>query len=386
MTPEAFQDLAFRALENPSDAMVWAELDEVLRQHPDWREKWMQLAAAYAQAEEIFPAQAAAETSPEATGGGGEVETIPAPRLDELRKLISPDRKPIEKTNSAGGLWAWIGGMAAALILGWWAWGPSGSMTTAPTDLVAWHDTGPASLQLALTAPLEEVLRDAAIPVQRGVDRPLILRSPLVAAVAGPVQIEWSRATVAPAKTTVILSQGTQEIWRTTTDDVRVTTPSLRSDEVYALELQVDGIARLRDEFVTVGKVGATDLRLSGDLDRILDAAIASPARLGEAVLAWWALPPEVRSSENGLRVGAWLAVEARQPDMLAEVRRGKRGAGKGSNALSKVLSLHRRLFSLHEKRDPSLPYPWLDRCFQHASRAEKRIPNRHSPAKLGTP
>tara|TARA_R110002167_G_scaffold59058_1_gene167213 strand:- start:190 stop:513 length:324 start_codon:yes stop_codon:yes gene_type:complete len=106
------------------------------------------------------------------------------------------------------------------------------------------------------------------------------------------------------------------------TGDVRVTTPSLRQDAVYALELRVEDVALLRDEFVTVGKAHSTDLHRSNDLGRILAAATASPARLGEAVLAWWALPPEVRQSENGRRIGAWLAVLARQPDMLAAVRK----------------------------------------------------------------
>lgn len=294
--PESFRDLAWRALENPADAALRTELADALTAHPDWAGEWQALRKTHALAREAVPAALACEQA-------DRTAVIPAARL---AALLPPSRR------RAANPW-WLAATAAVLVLAgatFWQ-----HHTPPAPDLTRWAQQAQPPLARALTAPLAEFAAAAVLPAMRtatGVQ----LQSPLLAATAGPVTIAWRAAT--PTPVTLTLRENNQIIWTLPGAQSPANTPALAADRVYELLLTPDQGPTVREGFVTVSRSPAP---ATPGLAAVFAAAAAEPARLGEAVLAWHALPASTRHSEAGLRLGLWLGLEARQPDLLAEAR-----------------------------------------------------------------
>jgi len=295
---ESFSDLAWRALENPADAALRAELAVALTEHPDWAGEWQALREAHALAREAVPAALAREQA-------DRTAVIPAARLATLlASEASPRRRAVRPF--------WFAAAAALVLLtGGVVWQ---LRTPASPDLNAWARQSPPALAHALTAPFAEVLATAVLPTLRD-STTVQLRSPLLAATAGPVTIAWRH----PTPLTLTLRENGRTLWTVTATTSPQLTPPLPADHVYELLLMPATGPAHRETFVTVPAHPAAPTATS--LDAILTAATANPARLGEAVLAWHALPAETRASEPARRLALWLGVAARQPDLLAEAR-----------------------------------------------------------------
>ncbi len=291
-----FRDLAWRALENPADAALRAEIAAALTAHPDWAGEWQALRETHALAREAVPAALAREQA-------DHTAVIPAARL---AALLPPSRRRTAHP------W-WLAAAAAVLVVA----GATFWQLRTPTapDLASWAQNAPPTLARALTAPLADVSATAVLPTLRA-ETGVQLQSPLLAAAAGPVTIAWR----APAGTTLTLTLREQNrvIWTQAVAQSPVATPPLAADKVYELLLTPAASPALRETFVTVAPATAS---AGAGLDAVFAAATAEPARLGEAVLAWHALPAATRQSEPGTRLGLWLALEARQPDLLAEAK-----------------------------------------------------------------
>lgn len=289
---DTFHDLAWRALEAPADASLREQIAAALAEHPEWNEEWRALRETHRRAREAVPAARAREQADRDT-------VIPAQRLERLMKTTTRrSRFPI-----------WRSVAACVVLAGAAAWF---LVVNQGPDLTRWTARAPASLERALTAPFAQVLATTQLPTLRDASA-VQLRSPLIAAQAGPVTVEWADAT----PLVVILRENNRTIWSSPRTTTRAITPALAADHVYELVLTPENGPVLRERFFTVPE---TDEKFTG-LAAVFDAAVAEPARLGEAVLAWQALSPEVRRSEIALRLGLWLAVEARQPDLLKEVQ-----------------------------------------------------------------
>jgi hypothetical protein len=113
-------------------------------------------------------------------------------------------------------------------------------------------------------------------------------------------------------------------VWSTAAARSGVRTPALAADGVYELVLTPATGAAVRERFVTVARGGNTPDEPG--FATIFGAITTEPARLGDAVVAWHALPETARRSETGVRLGLWLGVEARQPDLLAEAKTAAAG------------------------------------------------------------
>lgn len=291
---DAFSDLAWRALENPADAALREQVAAALAADPTRAETWRRLREDYARAREAVPA-ALSRTQADRT------DSIPPARLDAL----------LRETRARSRLSPWWLAAAAAVVFlsGSFLWS---SRDAAAPDLAAWSRRAPASLARALTAPLAEVAATATLPTLRS-HAALQLRSPLLAAAAGPVPIAW----LSPDNTTATLTirENNRLIWTLPGATSPALTPALPPGHVYELTLVATGGTALRETFVTVPPPPST----APGLDGLLATLTADPARLGEGVLAWHALPTAQRRSEAGIRVGLWLGVQARQPDLLAE-------------------------------------------------------------------
>jgi hypothetical protein len=297
-TPEEFSDLAWRSLEAPEDSAVRKLLGEALSAHPEWTAVWTDLREAHRDLQACIPAACAVATADSAT-------SIPAARLAQLLRNVPG--APVRRR-----WWPWLGAAAIAAVAAL-------VMILQPQkeenfDWQPWRSAAPASLVRALTSPWQELVQDTRIPVLR--DAPALqLQSPLVATAAGRVIIAWRDA---PSEAlTAVIRQGTREISRQT-GPAPLITPPLAPDAVYELSLWA-GAQRLTEErFVTITAPDRTEAGLAA----VLQAATAQPVRLGEAVLAWHALDDRTRHADTGRRLGIWLAVEARQPDILAEISR----------------------------------------------------------------
>lgn len=291
---DAFRDLAWRALENPADATLRAEVAAALAANPVLAEEWRRLRGTHALAREAVPA-ALARAQADRT------EIIPAHRLEALTRQVQPRPRPSP--------WWFAAAAALALLAGGFAWS---LRAPAEADRLAWSRRSPASLARALTAPLAEVSANATLPTLRN-DATQQLRSPILAATAGPVRIVWTSPTETPASVT--LREGNRTLWTVADASSPVATPVLPPGHVYELTLATPGGAVLRETFVTVTPPDSVGPGLEG----IFAAVTAEPARLGEAVLAWHDLPVRQRHGETATRLGLWLGVQARQPDLLAE-------------------------------------------------------------------
>ncbi|MCC6415491.1 MAG: hypothetical protein IT582_06255 [Opitutaceae bacterium] len=290
---DAFRDLACRALEAPADATLRTEIAEALTAHPEWAGEWRALRETHQLAQAAVPAALARAQADRAAA-------IPARRLDTLLRK----KRTASRLRRALPL---IGALAVCALFGILLFRP------APPDLSRWTQHAPASLARALTAPLDEVIATATLPTLRDTTT-VQLRSPLLAAQAGPVTIAWADAATTPL--TITLRDNGRVIWISPRVSAQIDTPPLEADRVYEVVLTPESGPTIREHFVTV----PTAPTEHAGLEKILSAATAEPARLGEAVLAWHELPKELRTSEMGRRIGAWLGVEARQADMLAQV------------------------------------------------------------------
>lgn len=294
---DAFRDLAWRALEAPADAALRTEIAGALTAHPEWAAEWRALRETHHLAQAAVPA-ALARAQADHTAA------IPARRLDALLRKKRP-ASPLRRAMPL------IGALAICALFAILLFRP-----VAP-DFSRWTQNAPASLTRALTAPLDEVIAAATLPTLR--DAPTVqLRSPLLAAQAGPVTIAWADAATTPL--TITLRDNGRVIWTSPRVTAQTDTPPLAADHVYELVLTPETGPAVREHFVTVPAAAVPH----AGLVKILAAATAEPARLGEAVLAWHELPEALRTSEMGRRIGAWLGVEARQADMLAQVRARK--------------------------------------------------------------
>lgn len=290
----AFRDLAWRALEAPTDAALRTEVADALSEHPTWADEWRILRETHHLAQSAMPAALAIDDADRTTA-------ISAHRLAALLK------KPRPVSRSRRWL-PFIVTLAACAVFSFFIFRPDSP------DLSRWTASAPAKLTRALTAPLSEVLATAVIPTMRD-STSVKMRSPLLAAQAGLVLIDWADAATTPV--TITLRENGRTLWTSPRVTAPTLTPDLAPDRAYELILTPTSGPAVRERFITV----ANSPELYTGFDAVLAPATAEPARLGEAVLAWHDLPENLRNSETGRRIGAWLAVEARQPDMLAEVR-----------------------------------------------------------------
>ena len=322
MNLDHFQDLACRALETPDDLALQHKVADALRAHPEWQSTWAELSALYAETADALAAHAALEPA------NSSEETLPAERLPKLLTAAgvasAPDKAtvPLATTSRASfprwtfPRWAWAGLAAAAMVTVAAVFWPRATLTS-PLS-AHWNERGPESLRLALTLPLPELPGALRLPVFRE-ETSVRLQSPLIAAQAGPVIIAWTQTT--PGQARVRLVQNDRVIWETSARSP-VTTPALPADAVYSVEILPSGqpeAKQLSETFVTVVPVGPPPAGKS--LEAVLASATAKPPRVGEAFLAYQALTPAERNSEAGQRVGLWLAVEARQPELFQAIQ-----------------------------------------------------------------
>jgi hypothetical protein len=297
-----FRDLAWQALENPADAFLRAQIETALAKNPGWVDEWQELRDAHRLANEVVPAVIS-------RADADRTAAIPPERLAALIQTASEQRRATPSPR-----WRWLGFAAAIALIAssamWWKHPPVDP--SADFNLTPWLATASPGLTRALTAPLEAVVASAQLPTLRA-DVPLNLRSPLLATHAGEVAIAWT----GEATVTLTLLESGKPIWTAAKAHSPAQTPPLPADHTYELVIAPDSGRALRERFVTVASTDAPETGFGS----VLAAITREPARLGDAVLAWQALPESLRRSETGVRLGLWLAVEARQPEMLAEAK-----------------------------------------------------------------
>lgn len=306
MNLDAFQDLLLRHLESPDDVRLRREFEAALEAHPQWLDHWRVLRDQYQLSRAAGPVVAELlEPAPTTTAAAA----VPWDRLSPAATTATataPARGTTARWRTAASL---AFAASLALMLVWRPWREAGPSVDA---LAA---AAPRSLALALVAPASDLLAAARLPTQRAGPALVHIRQPITAAAAGPVAIEWSPATTA----VVTLRRLDQVVWRA--DDVTPpqTTPTLPTGGVYVLEVMPrDGSPAVVTRFVTVTGTASTP---ADPLAAIVALCAEEPARLGEAVARWWALPADLRETDAGARLGIWLALEANQPDLLATAR-----------------------------------------------------------------
>lgn len=311
---EQFRDLALRALDRPTDAALRDELAAQLSAHPEWAGEWRELRETHRVVRE---AAHAADARTEAD----RAEEIPAARLAALLGEDLNETTPAAPAATRprrSHRWRWLGLVAGISLVASTALlvqRPSNpAASTEIFDVTPWLAHAPPTLTRALTAPVSNVVASAQLPTLR-TDDSLQLRSPLLATSAGEVTVAWRGETAA----TITLREGGRIVWSATDARSGARTPALPADRVYELLLTPPNGTPVRERFVTVAQ--ASDTTGASGFAALLGAITTEPARLGDAVIAWHALPEEARRSEIGVRLGLWLGVEARQPDMLAEAK-----------------------------------------------------------------
>lgn len=296
-----FRDLAWKALEAPGDAALRDAVSDALTAHPEWTDEWRILRETHHLAAEAVPAALARNQADRSV-------SIPAERLTALSQRLHPKRnRP----------WIRMLATAAALVaLGFFAVRPFYQTSdSAPVRLPV---DSPASLVRAFATPVDALLATAKIPTLRS-SAFLQVRSPIIAAQAGQVTVDWISGR--DGSVTVRLTENGQTLWQTSAAIGPVQTPALPADHAYELLLTDSAGNTVREVFATVPADENTPHEAKQPLSDVLDPATATPARLGEAVLAWHALPSVIRQSDAGRQLGIWLALEARQPDILEECR-----------------------------------------------------------------
>jgi hypothetical protein len=310
---EQFRDLALRALDRPADAALRDELAAQLSAHPEWAGEWRELRETHRVVRE---AAHAADALTEAD----RTEHIPAARLAALLGEDLDETAPAATRPRRSHRWRWLGLVAGITLIASTALlvqRPSNpAASTEIFDVTPWLAHAPPTLTRALTAPLSNVVASAQLPTLR-TDASLQLRSPLLATSAGEVTVTW-RGDVAA---TITLREGGRIVWSATDARSGARTPALPADRVYELVLTPTNGTPVRERFVTVAPASDTAGAGTSGFATLLGAITTEPARLGDAVTAWHALPEEARRSEIGVRLGLWLGVEARQPDLLAEAK-----------------------------------------------------------------
>jgi hypothetical protein len=138
---ESFSDLAWRALENPADAALRAELAVALTEHPDWAGEWQALREAHALAREAVPAALAREQA-------DRTAVIPAARLATLlASEASPRRRAVRPF--------WFAAAAALVLLtGGVVWQ---LRTPASPDLNAWARQSPPALDIEIASEQADI-------------------------------------------------------------------------------------------------------------------------------------------------------------------------------------------------------------------------------------
>lgn len=312
---EQFRDLALRALDHPADATLREELATRLSAHPEWGGEWRELRETHRLAREAAHAAAARTQADRA-------EEIPADRLaalmGEVTSAPTTHAAPVGTPHRPSPRWRWLGLVAGIALIASTALlvphrdAPVSSLEG--FDVTPWLTQAPPSLSRALTQPLRDLVAGAQLATLRA-DASLQLQSPLLATAAGEVTIAWQGGATA----TLTLLENGRPVWSATDVLSGARTPALPAGRVYELVLTPTTGAAVREHFVTVAR-SAESAEAAG-VAAILGALTAEPARLGDAVVAWHALPEAVRRSEIGVRLGLWLGVEARQPDLLAEAK-----------------------------------------------------------------
>lgn len=313
---EQFRDLALRALDRPADAALRDELATQLSAHPEWAGEWREV-------RETHRAVREAAHAADARALADRTEQIPAARLAALLGEDLDETAPAAPAASRprrSHRWRWLGLVAGITLIASTALlVPRPSNPEASTeifDVTPWLAHAPPTLTRALTAPLSNVVASAQLPTLR-TDDSLQLRSPLLATSAGEVTVTW-RGDVAA---TITLRESGHTVWSAADARSGARTPALPADRVYELVLTPTNGTPVRERFVTVAPASDTAGGSTSGFATLLGAITTEPARLGDAVTAWHALPEEARRSEIGVRLGLWLAVEARQPDLLAEAK-----------------------------------------------------------------
>ena len=302
MTFDDFTDLAFRRLENPSDAALRTELDQALAQHPEWTDEWRALRDSHAQFAETVPIATELNTAaPPAS------ETPPVPWA-KLQPAAQPRRR----------WWTTLvpAAAAAVVLIAWAQLAPQPAALPSAETIASVAHLEP-TVATTLRAPLPELLatlqpatfRDSSASAEAWIQQPF------GAALAGNLTIAW---TGGPAD--LALRQRGEIIWQARQSTSPTTTAPLPADNVYELSITLASPTPidLRTRFITLTDNSEADAAL-GPFAPVIAALTTSPARLGEAAAAWRELTVAQKSSPVGLRLGLWLGVNARQPDIWAD-------------------------------------------------------------------
>ena len=297
MIPEPVADLMLRVLENPHDAAARAALDHELASQPEWRGEWEELQATYETTSDAFASRIPSR------------DAIPASRLTALRDVVAKQRPPARVL--AFPLQNLLGLAAAVALLAMVGRNIAPSPIDPASELATRLDKT-SLLHHALTAPLTVIERDTTLTTFRSDASAFTLLGPLVATRAGNVTIAWNNSDpTAPRH--VQLFEADRLLWETTQASSPIQTPALAADRVFEIRIRdAENTLLAREEFLTVAAPAAP----ADPLAAIVADATASPARLGDAVIGWFNLPPELATTPVARRLGLWLAHEANLPSL----------------------------------------------------------------------
>lgn len=307
MTLDDFTDLAFRRLENPGDATLRAAVEQALSDHPEWVKEWRALRETDALVAEALPI--ALELNPANPA-------VSAPPPVPWAKLAPAAEAPSPRTR-----WRWMAALAAAAAI---AIGgtflPSRNEALPAPARIAQTPGLEASLANALRTPLVDLLATLQPVTLRAASAggEAWIQQPFGAALAGPLTIAWSGG---PADLT--LRQRGQIIWQATRVTSPTASPALPADGLYELTISLRDPTGtdLLTRFITTAETPALAAAELGPFAAIVTPLASSPARLGEAAAAWRRLNIAEKTSPTGVRLGLWLGVNARQPDIWAEAQ-----------------------------------------------------------------